>query len=150
MWRWTGLWLARNYSFSKTRDTLSIQNLTIPGFPWIDLIVSKLSVDAGSLLNTVKQVSRTQVILKTQPPICLDYRGQNRPQFKLNLLTYHVRKNNPRWQFFIFELICNKIPFVWVVNNFFFSISFKFPQFLKKHHNKRGCKPWYWKFEIMC
>ena len=88
MWRWTGLWLARNYSFSKTRDTLSIQNLTIPGFPWIDLIVSKLSVDAGSLWNTVKQASRPQVILKAQPPICLDYRAHNSPPASWN--SYYV------------------------------------------------------------
>ena len=56
------------------------QHLAIPGFPQSDHTVGKLSVDAGSLWNTVKQASRSQVILKTQPPIWLDYRARNRPQ----------------------------------------------------------------------
>ena len=42
------------------------------------LSVSKLSTDAYSLWNKVKQTSRPQVILKIQPPICLDYRVCNR------------------------------------------------------------------------
>ena len=48
---------------------------------WITL-VSKLKADADLLWNTAKQASRPQVILKTQPPICLDYRARNRPQLK--------------------------------------------------------------------
>ena len=55
-------------------------HLAIPGFSQSDHTVGKLSADAGSLWNTVKQASRPQVILKTQPPICLDYRARNRPQ----------------------------------------------------------------------
>ena len=56
------------------------QHLAIPGFPQSDHTVSKLSADADSLWNTVKQASRLQVILKTQPTICFDYRARNRPQ----------------------------------------------------------------------
>ena len=55
-------------------------HLAIPGFPQSAHTVSKLSADADSLWSTVKQASRPQVILKTQPPICLDYRARNRPQ----------------------------------------------------------------------
>ena len=47
---------------------------------FFDHTVSKLSAGSVSLLNTVKQASRPQVIHKTQPPICLDYRARNRPQ----------------------------------------------------------------------
>ena len=61
-------------------NLLSLQHLAIPGFPQSDHTVSKLSSDAGSLWNTVKQASRPQVILTTQPPICLDYRARNRSQ----------------------------------------------------------------------
>ena len=57
-------------------------HLAKPGFPQFDHTVSKLSSDTGSLWNTVKQASRPQVILKTQPPIWLDYRARNRPQLK--------------------------------------------------------------------
>ena len=63
-----------------TDQLLFPQHLAIHGFPQSDHTVSKLSVNAGSLLNTVKQASRPQVILKTQPPICLDYRARNRTQ----------------------------------------------------------------------
>ena len=42
---------------------------------FFDHTVSKLSAKSGSLWNTVKQVSRLQIIHKTQPPICLDYRA---------------------------------------------------------------------------
>ena len=59
---------------------LFLRHLAIPGFPQSDHTVSKLSADADSLWNTVKQASRPQAILKTQPPICLDYRAHNRPQ----------------------------------------------------------------------
>ena len=55
-------------------------HLATPRFPQSDHTVSKLSADNGSLWNTVKQTSRPQVILKTQPLICLDYRARNRPQ----------------------------------------------------------------------
>ena len=47
---------------------LFLQHLAIPGFPQSDHTVSKLNADAGSLWNTVKQASKPQVILKTQPP----------------------------------------------------------------------------------
>ena len=53
-----------------------------------DHTVSKLSADAGSLWNTVKQASRPQVIHKTQSPICLDYRARNRPQLKKLLILF--------------------------------------------------------------
>ena len=33
---------------------------------------------------TVKQTSRPQIILKIQPPICLDYKARNRPQLDPN------------------------------------------------------------------
>ena len=60
--------------------SLFLRHLAIPGFPQSDHTVSKLSADADSLWNTAKQASRPQAILKTQPPICLDYRASNRPQ----------------------------------------------------------------------
>ena len=60
--------------------SLFLRHLAISGFPQSDLTVSKLSADADSLWNTVKQASRPQAILKTPPPICLDYRASNRPQ----------------------------------------------------------------------
>ena len=50
------------------------RHLATPGFPQCDHTVGKLSVDAGSLC------SEPQVILKCQPPICLDYRARTRPQ----------------------------------------------------------------------
>ena len=66
---------------------LFLQHLPIPGFPQSDHTGGKLSADTGSLWNTVKQASRSQVILKTQPPIWLDYRARNRPQL-LYFLNY--------------------------------------------------------------
>ena len=56
---------------------LSLQHRAIPGFPQSDHTVSKVSVDTGSMWNTVKQASRPQ---KTQAPICLDHRARNRPK----------------------------------------------------------------------
>ena len=65
-----------NYSFSNTKVAVSGSlRVTIH-------TVSKLSADAVSLWNTVKQASRPQIILKTQPLICLDYKDLNRPQQK--------------------------------------------------------------------
>ena len=56
------------------------RHLAIPGFPQSDHTVIKLSADTGLPWNTVKQASRPQFIVKTQSPICLDYRACNRSQ----------------------------------------------------------------------
>ena len=69
------------WMYPAARITLS-NHLAISGFHQSDHTVSKLTADADSLRNTVKQVSRPQDLLKTQPLICLDYRARNRPQLK--------------------------------------------------------------------
>ena len=51
-------------------QTVQMLFFNIWSFPRVT-IISKLSEDARSLWNTVKQASRPQVILKTQSPICL-------------------------------------------------------------------------------
>ena len=69
------------------------QQLATPGFPQGDHTVSKLSAEADSLWNTAKQASRPQAILKTQPPICLDYRARNRPQLSINVIRQSLKKH---------------------------------------------------------
>ena len=68
---------------SKCVSVILHQTLVIPWFSMNNQTVSKLNADAVSLYNTVKQASGPQVILKTHPPICLDYRAHNRPQLAL-------------------------------------------------------------------
>jgi hypothetical protein len=51
------------------------QHLAIPRLPQSNHTVSKPSADAGSLCSEAEQTSWPQVILKRQPPICLDYRS---------------------------------------------------------------------------
>ena len=55
----------------------TFQHLAIYGFSQNNPTVGNLSADSGSLC--VVKHSRPQVILKCQPPICLDYRAHNRP-----------------------------------------------------------------------
>ena len=71
------------------------QHNATPKFPQSDHTVSKLSAEAGSLWNTAKQASRPQVTLKTQPPICLDYRARNRPA-QLITTTYGMTDDSLR------------------------------------------------------
>jgi hypothetical protein len=49
-------------------------HLAIPVFPQSDS-VGKPIADIGSMCNEAKQTTWPQVILKFQPPICLDYRS---------------------------------------------------------------------------
>ena len=84
------------------KDAFS-QHLAIPEFSQSDHTVSKLSADAGSLWNTVKQASRPQVILKTQPPICLDYRARNRPQLYIHMTSYMHR---PIYALVLLQKLC--------------------------------------------
>ena len=65
--------------YPASKDPIS-RHLATPGFPQHDHTVGKLSADPGSLCSEVQQTSWPQVILKCQPPICLDYRARNRPQ----------------------------------------------------------------------
>ena len=44
-----------------------------PRFPQSDHTVGEPSADAGLLCSEAQQTSWPQVILKCQPPICLDY-----------------------------------------------------------------------------
>ena len=76
---------------------LFLLHIAIPGFPQSDHTVSKLSADPDSLWNTVKQASRPQVILKTQPPICLDYKARNRPYTYGNLSIYQFSIPKHDW-----------------------------------------------------
>ena len=64
----------------KQQQLKPLFHLAIPGFPQSDHTVNKLCGDADSFWNTIMQAYRPQVILKTQPPVCLDYRAQNRPK----------------------------------------------------------------------
>ena len=90
--------------------SLFLRHLAIPGFPQSDHTVSKLSADAGSLWNTVKQASRPQVILKTQPPICLDYRARNRLQHFEKLLNSYPDIYYWRWRWpFRNDVICSDL-----------------------------------------
>ena len=68
------------YALSCWMDPTDQITLSPTPSPQSDHTVIKLSADAGSLWNTVNQASRPQVILKTQPHICLDYSTRKRPQ----------------------------------------------------------------------
>ena len=55
-------------------------HLAIAWFPQSDHNIGKPSEVAGSLFSEAQQTSWPKVILKCQPPICLDYKPRNRPQ----------------------------------------------------------------------
>ena len=99
-------YLLQYHSGLQTRNVSNSSNcsffhtyLAIPGFPQSDHTISKVSADSDSLWNTVNQTSWTQVILKTQLPIFLDYRARSRPQ--LAMLWFLVRQ-----RFFFFRPSC--------------------------------------------
>ena len=92
---WLGCWGPPLSGFAKkSKNALSsgyqdlMEHLILTTSPWSILtwitLVSKLKADADLLWNTAKQASRPQVILKTQPPICLDYRACNKLQLCIN------------------------------------------------------------------
>ena len=54
------------------RRTIMQATVVVPELHQSDHTVNKLIENTGSLWNTVNQTFRPQVILKTQPPICLD------------------------------------------------------------------------------
>ena len=93
-------WLLAKSAFSCWMyPTAQIILSLTPRHPWVpqsDHTVNKLSGDAGSLWNSVKQSSRPQVILKTQPPICLYYvQGPPTTDLIYNLkLSYYSRVPN--------------------------------------------------------
>ena len=68
-------------------------HLAILGLPQIDHTARKLSADACSLCSEVLQTSLPQVILKCQPPICLDYRDRNRPQLHYEWFLQNLGKD---------------------------------------------------------
>ena len=101
---------------------LFLQHLAIPGFPQSDHTVSKLSGNADSLWNTVKQAFRPEVILKTRPPICLNYRSSNRPQI---LATSYHNSSTSKFETKTFNspIVQGKILFPLVFHNIFCIIS---------------------------
>ena len=78
-----GMYLAGKVAISR--------HLIIPGFPRCDHTVDKLSADAGVNWNEAYQTSWPLVILKCQPPICLDYRARNKPHLALKS-THHLSR----------------------------------------------------------
>ena len=64
---------------SDSQDCSLVWHLATSEFPKSDSTVAKLSADAGSLWNTIKQVFLS--------PICLDYRAYNRPASSHNQMT---------------------------------------------------------------